>query len=187
MRKLILSCLFVLFPSFAFADGIRNPDIVLNDNRFHDLVFEREVSQQNQTHENLTEADILELDRVYRSGDETLIAQILNNPTSAQLQQIQEKSDGLYREIFVTDNKGLNVGMSQPTGDYWQGDEAKFTELYMDGSVKKTFHMSEIEYDPDIGVFTYQVSFPIEVHGAMVGMICVTVDALKSLYLESEK
>ncbi len=33
-----------------------------------------------------------------------------------------------YAELFVMDNPGANVAMSDKTSDYWQGDEAKFKE-----------------------------------------------------------
>ena len=36
-------------------------------------------------------------------------------------------------EIFVTDNQGANVCQTDATSDYWQGDEAKFLEVFNKG------------------------------------------------------
>ncbi len=62
--------------------------------------------------------------------DQPLIAATLSNPLSVYLNRIQGKSLGLYAEIFVMDQNGLNVGQSSITTDFWQGDEDKFQQTY---------------------------------------------------------
>jgi hypothetical protein len=54
----------------------------------------------------------------------------------------------MITEMFVMDAKGLNVGQSDVTSDYWQGDEAKWQKTYgagpgvvfVDGSRKTNPH-----------------------------------------------
>lgn len=41
-----------------------------------------------------------------------------------------------YAEIFVMDNQGANVAMSDKTSDYWQGDEDKFVRSFAGGEGK---------------------------------------------------
>jgi hypothetical protein len=40
---------------------------------------------------------------------------------------------GVIFEIFIVDNKGLNVAQTDPTLDYMQGDEAKFQKTFLVG------------------------------------------------------
>lgn len=88
------------------------------------------VRAQNDRHDGLSQADIDSLDQRWRkerrAQEQPLIARTLNNPLSLYLTQVQALALGLYCEIFVTDAKGLNVGQSSITADYWQGDEDKW-------------------------------------------------------------
>ncbi|MEM8853430.1 MAG: hypothetical protein AAGD34_06985 [Pseudomonadota bacterium] len=85
---------------------------------------------QNRRYGDLDQEDIIALDERWRSEREApkkpMIAATLSNPLSAYLTRIQAHSIGLFTEIFVMDAKGLNVGQSNITSDYWQGDEAKW-------------------------------------------------------------
>lgn len=88
------------------------------------------------------------------------------------------KIDGWFGYM---DNKGLNVGQSDETSDYWQGDEAKF---------KKTFHVSlkkpfidDIVYDGSSQRFQSQVSLTIidPVDDKPIGAITVGIDVEMAL------
>ena len=43
------------------------------------------------------------------------------------------------------DNKGLNVGQSDLTADYWQGDEGKWQKTYLSGS--EAIRIGKIKFD----------------------------------------
>jgi hypothetical protein len=92
------------------------------------------VDQQNIDHLGLTGKDISILDRRWRTeklrGGGTLIDSRMNNDLSAFLRGIKAASGGVITEIFVMDNLGLNVGQTDGTGDYMQGDEAKWQKTY---------------------------------------------------------
>ncbi|MFC3052057.1 hypothetical protein [Kordiimonas pumila] len=100
-------------------------------------IIQLSVAKQNERLGSISEKEILKLDNQWRSereaNDQPLIAPTLNNPLSTYLTQIQAGSGGLYTEIFIMDNKGLNVGQSSITSDFWQGDEAKFQKTYPEG------------------------------------------------------
>jgi hypothetical protein len=53
----------------------------------------------------------------------------MNNPLATYLKEKKAAADGSIFEIFVVDNKGLNVAQTDPTLDYMQGDEAKFRNV----------------------------------------------------------
>lgn len=89
---------------------------------------------QNARHTGLSQEDIDQLDKDWRaqrkSQGQPLIAQLFGSPLSTYLTRIQAQSGGLYTEIFVMDNRGLNVGQSAVTSDYWQGDEGKWQKTF---------------------------------------------------------
>ncbi|HJT13189.1 MAG TPA: hypothetical protein VJ790_11280 [Dongiaceae bacterium] len=92
------------------------------------------VASSNKRHENVQQAEIDKLDEAWKteakSADQPLIAEILSSPLSSYLLYIQAKSAGLFTEIFIMDQFGLNVGQSSVTSDYWQGDEDKFQKTF---------------------------------------------------------
>ena len=88
------------------------------------------VEAQNAKHAGLTDADIKTKDSQWRAevtaSSRPMIDGVLNSGESKALKSFVGASGGFYSEIFVMDNKGLNVAQSDVTSDYWQGDEAKF-------------------------------------------------------------
>jgi len=121
------------------------------------------VKRQNSTHASLTQRDIDRLDKTWRSEkksiDKPMIDNVLSNNLSVFLKKVAGNSNGLYSEIFVMDNKGLNVGQSKQTSDYWQGDEAKWQKTYLAGP--KSLHIANIKYDKSALGFQIQASVPI--------------------------
>ena len=121
------------------------------------------VDAQNSRLTKLGQDEIDALDKQWRaereSDDKPLIAATLSNPLSVYLARLQGKSLGLYAEIFVMDQNGLNVGQSSITSDFWQGDEAKFQKTY-DVSGDALF-VDEPEWDADARIWRGQVSFTL--------------------------
>ena len=89
----------------------------------NDKVVIEALIAQNAKHANLAEADILKLDKDWRAqvdaASKPLIESITKNALSAFLSTKKAESNGLLTEIFVMDDKGLNVGQSDITSDYW--------------------------------------------------------------------
>jgi hypothetical protein len=87
------------------------------------------LKRQNQEHAGLDDGAIDAMDQDWRtqakSGGGPLIDRLLDNDASGYLAERKEATDGLVTEVFVMDNRGLNVAQSDITSDYMQGDEAK--------------------------------------------------------------
>ncbi|WP_332687741.1 hypothetical protein [Devosia sp.] len=126
------------------------------------------------------QAQIDALDTQWRAevgaASKPLIDATLANAASQYLAGVQDASAGKYTEIFAMDAKGLNVGQSTLTSDYWQGDEDKFTASF--GAGADAVHIGEIEQDESTQIFQSQVSVPITdpASGAVIGAITVGVD-----------
>lgn len=121
------------------------------------------VTQQNAASGSLAQPEIDRLDQQWRSEvdgqEKTLIVRVLANDLSNYLKHISDDSAGLYTEIIVMDEKGLNVGQSSVTSDYWQGDEDKWMKTYPVGA--DAVFVDEIEMDESTQQLQSQVSFSI--------------------------
>jgi len=121
------------------------------------------IIAQNADHASLTEDAVIALDQQWRAeagnNGGPLISKLLSAPVSNWLLAQQEATAGFVTEVFVMDNKGLNVAQSAQTSDYWQGDEAKWQETYSVGP--DALHISEVEFDDSTGFYQSQASLPI--------------------------
>jgi len=88
-----------------------------------------------------------------------------------------QNGQAFYAEIFIMDNQGANVAMTDKTSDYWQGDEAKFKESYKGGA--GAVHISEVEFDDSTQAYLVQVSVPVKDNGKVIGAITFGVDVDK--------
>lgn len=137
------------------------------------------VKAQNEKHASITEADIDKLDKEWRAqakaGGGDMIDAALGNDLSKFLKSKKEGAGGKISEIFVMDNKGLNVGQSDVTSDYMQGDEAKWQKSY--GAGPGAVFVDEIEFDDSSQAFQSQVSVTIvDGSGAAIGAITIGVN-----------
>ena len=121
------------------------------------------IKAQNTKHASLTQDDIERLDKQWRaelkSAERPLINKVLATPLSKFLKEIKDDNEGLFSEIFMMDNKGLNVGQSDVTSDYWQGDEDKWQKTFQAGS--QALLIGDREFDNSTGKFLIQISLPL--------------------------
>jgi hypothetical protein len=122
------------------------------------------VRSQNTEHEGIGRSEIERLDNRWRAerqaDNQPLIAATLANPLSNYLTRIQAHSLGLFTEIFVMDAHGLNVGQSNITSDFWQGDEAKFRKTFPEGP--GTVFLDEAEYHEASGTWRIQLNLSLD-------------------------
>lgn len=135
------------------------------------------VDQQNIDHFGITGDEIERLDQrwrkeVIRSGG-TLIGSLMDNELSAFLRGVKAASGGVITEIFVMDNVGLNVGLTDMTGDMMQGDEAKWQNTYPVGAA--AVFVDEVEEDG--GMHVAQVSLTVaRANGARLGAVTIGIN-----------
>lgn len=121
------------------------------------------IEAQNAEHGGMSEADIIALDQQWRaevgSSATPTIDPVLNGTVADLLRVYRDDSAGLFTEIFVMDNVGLNVAASDTTSDYWQGDEAKWQQSYATGA--QSIHISDVDLDESTQTYQAQVSVAI--------------------------
>ncbi len=138
------------------------------------------IKAQNAANANLSQSDIDALDEKWRAGvegdEKSMINDVLDSALSKFLKGKQEEAGGLITEVFVMDAKGLNVGQSDVTSDYWQGDEAKFQKSF--GAGPDAIFVDEAEKDESTQMLQSQASMTIKdpKSGEAIGVITVGID-----------
>lgn len=138
------------------------------------------IKAQNEKNAGLAQGDIDALDKQWRAevdaSSRPLIDSVISNALSAFLKSKKDEASGLVTEMFVMDNRGLNVGQSDVTSDYWQGDEGKWKKTYMNGP--DTVFVDEVEKDESTQALQTQVSVTIKdpADGKAIGAITVGVN-----------
>lgn len=146
-----------------------------------DPVIIAAVMAQNARHAALTQVDIDALDKSWRDelgkSVHPMVDSVVQSQSSDFLRQQVEHAAGLITEVFVMDEKGLNVAASAATSDYWQGDEAKFSETFPKGP--HAVHLGEVDFDESSQAYQIQVSFPLinPADGRAIGAVTVALNA----------
>ncbi len=122
-----------------------------------------------------TLAQIKEMDKKWKAtpGIADYMKAIMDSKCGKHLQTVQKKAS-YYAEIFVMDNQGANVAMTDKTSDYWQGDEAKFKKSYNEG--KGGIFVDEVEFDDSTQAYLVQVSVPVKDGDKIIGAITFGID-----------
>ena len=139
------------------------------------------IEAQNATNAKLTQVEIDALDKAWRAEitetTQPTITPILSNATSDMLRAKVDESKGMIVEAFIMDNRGLNVATASLTSDYWQGDEAKFTETFGKGA--NAVQIGEVEFDESSQIYSVLVSFTISdpATSAPIGAMTIAFNA----------
>lgn len=139
------------------------------------------VQAGNAAHQGLSEEDILALDTRWRDevghADTPTITAVSASAVSDFLRQKMKESNGAIVEVILMDDKGLNVGVTDVTSDYWQGDEDKFLKTYPAGA--GAMDLGDVELDESSQTYEAQVSFTIvdPATGAPIGAMTVGLNA----------
>lgn len=93
------------------------------------------IKGQNAKTATYSQAKIDALDKAWQAevglSQMPMVTPVLKNAASAFLRKQVKASGGEILEAFVMDNKRLNVAVSSPTSDHWQGDQAKWQKTYL--------------------------------------------------------
>ena len=186
MRKIILAAMAIIFlaPAAYAAGEHEGPIRELVKSQIKgwsaNPTIVAAVKAQNGKHAGLAQADIDALDKKWRAetdaGSKPMIDELLGRPASKELAGYKNGGEGLFTEIFVMDNKGLNVAQSDVTSDYWQGDEAKWKKTFLAGP--DALFIDEVEFDESTQTYQAQVSVSIADpdSGESIGAITVGVN-----------
>ncbi len=128
-----------------------------------------------QNAENLTLDTIKARDEIWikTSGVDDFMKALMENPAAKELSRL-EMSEPYYFELFLMDNQGANVAMTNKTSDYWQGDEAKFTKSFNNG--QGAVHIGSVKFDESAQAYLVQVSVPVMEGAQAIGAITIGIN-----------
>jgi len=121
-----------------------------------------------------------------------LVSSIRENAASKKLGDMKDKTGGKVTEIFVMDGNGWNVGQTDGTSDFYQGDEGKWQKTYLGQEIKRAsaddvrkedqINEKDVEVLPiteEDGIRYAQVSLPIKEGDKNIGAVTIGVDVDK--------
>jgi hypothetical protein len=174
--KFIALSMIVFFASFSFAeeapDSVKN--LVPNLKPWcENPVIVNAVKEQNA--KGMTLDQIKARDAQWRktSGFDDEMKAMMESPAAKELTSM-ETGKPYFFEIFLMDKLGANVAMTNKTSDYWQGDEAKFTESFKGGA--GAVHIGEVEFDESAQAYLVQISLPVMDGGSAIGAMTIGVN-----------
>jgi uncharacterized protein YcfL len=140
----------------------------------HPLVVNA-VKSQNIANAGLTNLEINKLDIGWiERTDKKLIESKANNELSAFLKKKKEAGNGVIFEIFVFDAKGLNVGQTDLTQDFNQGDEAKYWKTY--GVGPDAIFVDKVAKDGGKNISQASLTIKDPATGKAIGAVTVGID-----------
>ncbi|MEM9046583.1 MAG: PDC sensor domain-containing protein, partial [Pseudomonadota bacterium] len=127
---------------------------------------------------SISERKITRLDKAWVKGGSRgpMVGDLIGRQASVILRDRRELSNGVITEIIVMDQHGLNVAISDPTSDFYQGDEAKYQDTYLKGP--GAVHVSELEFDESTQKVQTQVSMTVvdPDNGVPIGAVTFGID-----------
>lgn len=126
------------------------------------------IQRQNARGRTIDEIKAIDTAWTAYDGINRFMMDMISNDCALELWNFQIDHSYVL-EIFAMDNQGANVGQTNKTSDYWQGDEAKFTESYNNGA--GAVYYDEPEYDESVDELIIQISVPVMTGGRAVGAI----------------
>ncbi len=141
-----------------------------------DPVIVKAIKAENAKGKTLNQ--IQEMDKKWKAhaGIADYMQAMIDSECGKHLRNVQNSAP-YYAEIFVMDNQGANVAMTDKTSDYWQGDEAKFKKSYKGGA--GSVFVDEVEFDDSTQAYLVQVSVPVKGGGKVIGAITFGIDVDK--------
>jgi hypothetical protein len=142
-----------------------------------DSVIVNAVKEENAKKKTLEKIKEIDEKWINTMGTDDLMNSLMNSACAQRLNSMK-KRNAFFEEIFVMDNQGANVAMTDKTSDYWQGDEAKFIKSYTGGS--GAIFISDVNFDDSTQSYLTQVSVPVMDEGKAIGVILfgINVDKL---------
>ncbi|MDF1609453.1 hypothetical protein PZ897_14805 [Hoeflea sp. YIM 152468] len=138
------------------------------------------IKEQNTRTSGLDDAAIDKMDKHWRAqataSNQPFVEEVLARDLSKFLMDKKDASQGMITEMFVMDARGLNVGQSDVTSDYWQGDEAKWQQTFSVGS--GVIFVDGVEKDESSQALQSQASITISdpATGEPIGAITIGIN-----------
>jgi len=134
------------------------------------------VKKENAKRKSLSQIKEMDKKWINTPGVVDYMKDLMDSSCGPDIRNIQ-RSSKMFAEIFVMDDQGANVCMTDKTSDYWQGDEAKFQKSFNNG--KGGIDISDVKFDDSSQAYIVQVSVPVKDGDQVIGAITFGIDVDK--------
>ena len=100
---------------------------------------------------------------------------LTSSPCAQRLRELIA-TDPLVVEAILMDERGANVCISRETTDYWQGDEDKWREPFVEG---RPAFVDEPAFDASTATYAVQLSVPVSEGPKRIGALTLTLKVRK--------
>lgn len=142
----------------------------------HNKYIVKYTKEKNNMGETMDQVNMMDTKWKAEEGVADYMKPYLEGSCANYLREVVSMVPYLF-EIFVMDNQGAIVCETDKTGDYMQGDEAKWQKSFADGN--GGILVDEVEYDKNFGTDVLQISVPVMDMGRAIGAITFGVFADK--------
>lgn len=176
---ILVTCLFVVLTGGAVLAGEKAPQKIIDlaNSKLaaygSDPIIVKAVKAENAKGKTLAQIKAKDDQWKANAGIADYMRAMMDSECGKHLQDIQKSSE-FYSEIFVMDNQGANVAMTDKTSDYWQGDEAKFKNSFAGGT--GAVFVDDVEFDDSSQAYLVQVSVPVKDGDQVIGAITFGID-----------
>lgn len=157
-----LICMALTFPHSVLAEEAPEALITFAKKEFKILasnpIIVKAVKEENAKHKSLDSIKATDQKWQDTIGVDDFMRAMMESDCAKHLIALQKEMEFLD-EIFVMDNQGANVAMTNKTSDYWQGDEDKFQKSFNKG--KGGIDVGEVEFDESAQAYLVQISLPV--------------------------
>jgi type II secretory pathway pseudopilin PulG len=117
-------------------------------------------------------AEIKVRDAAWVAGKDAALMRSVTTGACADLLRKLAAAGG-YGEAFVSDDQGALVCAAQPTSDYWQGDEPKWTKSFAEG--RGAVYIDRPRLDDSSQAQIAHISVPVRDGDRAIGVLTVGV------------
>ncbi len=129
-------------------------------------------SAQRHSQANLSIQDMLKIDGRWRQ-DPDLVNSVLDVNVQELFKANLNQAKPVFVELILMGKQGQTLAGVPLTSDYWQGDEAKFIQTLK----RENVYVSNIDWDESTRTISAQISVPVWVDGAILGVLTGAVEA----------
>jgi len=163
------------------SDPFVQDQINISNRIFHNMGSESNITNYIQTIDSIWIS-------MKKNQSNLFIQDLLHNNLSMRLIDRmnfyqKEYNYSLYGEIFITNKYGANIGLTNKTTDYYQGDESWWKH-----AVKKGLSIENITFDESSEIYSFDVILRIDdANGSFIGVIKIVwnIEEILSIIHES--
>jgi hypothetical protein len=137
-----------------------------------DEVIVEAVREENRQRKTLDQIKILDEGWRATSGTPEFMRGWIDSDCGVHLREIMASAP-YYTKMWVTDDQGADVAMSDKVPAYWYGEDPCFARAYSDGT--GDVYVGEVESD-SLGRQTVEICVPVIGHGIAIGVVHAVVD-----------